>query len=73
MAKNVVVIGTQWGVEGKGKVVDLISPSFDVVARYQGLGIPLLRTDRDGSVTLTTDGVKLWVATYRDGREVRYR
>ncbi len=48
-------------------------PHPDVVARYQGLGIPLLRTDRDGSVTLTTDGVKLWVATYRDGREVRYR
>jgi adenylosuccinate synthase len=33
---NVVVLGTQWGDEGKGKVVDLITPSFDVVARYQG-------------------------------------
>ncbi|MEO6324072.1 MAG: adenylosuccinate synthase [Thermoanaerobaculia bacterium] len=32
----VVVIGGQWGDEGKGKVVDLISPSFDIVARYQG-------------------------------------
>jgi adenylosuccinate synthase len=30
------VIGGQWGDEGKGKVVDLISPSFDLVARYQG-------------------------------------
>ncbi|MGZ5425757.1 MAG: adenylosuccinate synthetase, partial [Thermoanaerobaculia bacterium] len=28
------VIGGQWGDEGKGKVVDLISPSFDLVARY---------------------------------------
>ena len=30
------VIGGQWGDEGKGKVVDLISPNFDLVARYQG-------------------------------------
>jgi len=33
---NVVVLGTQWGDEGKGKIVDLMTPSFDVVARYQG-------------------------------------
>jgi len=33
---NLVVLGTQWGDEGKGKIVDLLSPSFDVVARYQG-------------------------------------
>jgi len=33
---NVVVLGTQWGDEGKGKVVDLLSPAFDIVARYQG-------------------------------------
>lgn len=31
-----VVIGTQWGDEGKGKVVDLLSQDLDVVARYQG-------------------------------------
>jgi len=30
------VIGTQWGDEGKGKVVDLISDRFDIVARFQG-------------------------------------
>ena len=33
---NVVVVGTQWGDEGKGKIVHLITDSFDVVARYQG-------------------------------------
>ncbi len=33
---NVVVLGTQWGDEGKGKIVDLVTPAFDVVARYQG-------------------------------------
>jgi competence protein ComEC len=48
-------------------------PHPEVVARYQRLGTTLLRTDREGSVTLTTDGSKVWVATYRDGREVRYR
>jgi adenylosuccinate synthase len=34
--KNVVVAGTQWGDEGKGKVVDIMAPHFDIVARYQG-------------------------------------
>jgi adenylosuccinate synthase len=36
MMKNVVVVGAQWGDEGKGKIVDLLTPYFDVVARYQG-------------------------------------
>lgn len=31
-----VVIGSQWGDEGKGKIVDLISQDIDIVARYQG-------------------------------------
>lgn len=35
-AKNLAVIGTQWGDEGKGKIVDLLCEDFDVVARYQG-------------------------------------
>ena len=33
---NIVVVGAQWGDEGKGKVVDFLSERFDVVARYQG-------------------------------------
>jgi adenylosuccinate synthase len=33
---NVVVVGAQWGDEGKGKIVDLLTPYVDVVARYQG-------------------------------------
>ncbi len=33
---NLVVLGAQWGDEGKGKVVDLFSDRFDIVARYQG-------------------------------------
>jgi adenylosuccinate synthase len=33
---NVIVLGAQWGDEGKGKVVDLLAEHFDIVARYQG-------------------------------------
>jgi adenylosuccinate synthase len=33
---NLVVLGAQWGDEGKGKIVDMLAPGFDVVARYQG-------------------------------------
>jgi adenylosuccinate synthase len=36
MAKNVVVIGTQWGDEGKGKVVDWLTEHADGVVRFQG-------------------------------------
>lgn len=36
MAKNVVVIGTQWGDEGKGKIVDWLSSQAKAVARFQG-------------------------------------
>jgi adenylosuccinate synthase len=36
MGKNVVVLGTQWGDEGKGKVVDLLTDHANVVARFQG-------------------------------------
>src|SRR6186997_578511 len=36
MSKIIVVIGAQWGDEGKGKIVDLLAERFDVVVRYQG-------------------------------------
>ena len=36
MGKNVVILGTQWGDEGKGKIVDLLTDRADVVARFQG-------------------------------------
>jgi len=34
--RNVIILGSQWGDEGKGKIVDLFSERFDIVARYQG-------------------------------------
>ncbi len=33
---NAVIVGMQWGDEGKGKIVDLLCPAFHIVARYQG-------------------------------------
>ena len=33
---NIAVLGAQWGDEGKGKIVDLLTPHFSVVGRYQG-------------------------------------
>ena len=36
MSKNVVVIGTQWGDEGKGKIVDWLAESVQGVVRFQG-------------------------------------
>ncbi len=33
---TLVIVGTQWGDEGKGKITDLLSEDFDVIARYQG-------------------------------------
>jgi len=50
MGKNVVVIGTQWGDEGKGKVVDLLTERADAVVRFQG--------GHNAGHTLVIDGEK---------------
>ena len=34
--KNIVVVGSQWGDEGKGKIVDWLSDQADIVVRFQG-------------------------------------
>jgi adenylosuccinate synthase len=36
MTSNIAVLGAQWGDEGKGKIVDMLTPHFSAVARYQG-------------------------------------
>jgi adenylosuccinate synthase len=36
MLQSIIVVGVQWGDEGKGKVVDALAEHFDIVARYQG-------------------------------------
>ena len=49
MAKTVVVVGTQWGDEGKGKITDYLAQKADMVARYQG-GNNAGHTDRKSVV-----------------------
>ncbi|MDR4507822.1 MAG: adenylosuccinate synthase [Candidatus Brocadiaceae bacterium] len=36
MGSNVCLVGLQWGDEGKGKIIDILTESFDIIARYQG-------------------------------------
>ena len=36
MTKIDVLLGLQWGDEGKGKVVDVLTPQYDIIARFQG-------------------------------------
>jgi len=36
MGKNLLVVGLQWGDEGKGKVIDVLSDSYEVIVRFQG-------------------------------------
>ncbi len=36
MAKSIIILGTQWGDEGKGKIVDLLTEQADAVVRFQG-------------------------------------
>lgn len=50
MGKNVVILGTQWGDEGKGKIVDLLTDQADAVVRFQG--------GHNAGHTLVIDGEK---------------
>ena len=50
MAKNIVVIGSQWGDEGKGKIVDLLTDNVSAVVRFQG--------GHNAGHTLVIDGKK---------------
>lgn len=43
-----VLLGLQWGDEGKGKVVDVLTPRYDVVARFQGDRMPDIRSSSKG-------------------------
>ena len=48
---SVVVIGTQWGDEGKGKITDFLSQDAEVIARYQGGDTRLLSMVRNSNCT----------------------
>ncbi len=60
MADNVVVIGAQWGDEGKGKIVDLLTEQADVIVRFQGgnnAGHTLVAEDRKIVLHLIPSGI----------------
>src|SRR5436305_13969101 len=57
---NAVIVGMQWGDEGKGKIVDLLCPAFDGVVRYQGghnAGHTVRFRDRHFSLHLIPSGI----------------
>ena len=56
---NVVVVGAQWGDEGKGKIVDVLTPQYDVIARFQG--------GPNAGHTLEFDGIKHVLHTIPSG------
>ena len=57
---NLVVIGTQWGDEGKGKIVDLLSAKADTIVRFQGghnAGHTLVIGDQVFKLSLLPSGI----------------
>jgi len=57
---TVVVVGTQWGDEGKGKITDFLAESAEVVARYQGgnnAGHTILIGDKKYKLTMVPSGI----------------
>src|SRR5882757_7254630 len=57
---NIVILGAQWGDEGKGKVVDMLAERFDYIVRYQGghnAGHTILIGDRKFVLRLVPSGI----------------
>src|SRR5215469_11769100 len=54
-----ILLGLQWGDEGKGKIVDVLAPKYDVVARFQG--------GPNAGHTLEFDGIKHVLHTIPSG------
>jgi len=57
---NIIILGAQWGDEGKGKLVDLLSDRFDIIVRYQGghnAGHTILIGDRKFVLRLIPSGI----------------
>ena len=68
--KNVVVVGSQWGDEGKGKIVDWLSSQANVVVRFQGghnAGHTLVIGKKVFKLRLLPSGI------VRDGENVNFR
>jgi adenylosuccinate synthase len=58
--KTIVVVGSQWGDEGKGKITDFLADGADVIARYQGgnnAGHTILIEDKKYKLTMIPSGI----------------
>ena len=64
MSRNIVVIGAQWGDEGKGKIVDLLTPQVAAVVRFQG--------GHNAGHTLWVDGKRTVLRLIPSGISVSY-
>ena len=49
-----VLLGLQWGDEGKGKIVDVLTPKYDIIARFQGGPMPVTPSSLMGESTCCT-------------------
>ena len=68
-----VVVGTQWGDEGKGKIVDYLAEQADVVARYQGganAGHTVVAKGKTFKLHLLPSGILYPGCTYIIGNDV---
>ena len=60
MAKSIVILGTQWGDEGKGKIVDMLTKQADAVVRFQGghnAGHTIVVNDQQTILHLVPSGI----------------
>ena len=57
---NIIVIGTQWGDEGKGKIVDLLCDKAEIIVRFQGghnAGHTLVVGSKEFKLSLLPSGI----------------
>jgi adenylosuccinate synthase len=52
-----VLLGLQWGDEGKGKIVDVLTPKYDIIARFQG--------GPNAGHTLEFEGINMFFTPFR--------
>jgi competence protein ComEC len=67
----IAAVGPRLAVVSAGYRNRFGHPHPAVVDRLMAAGARLYRTDRDGAVTVSTDGTSIWVKTFRDGQEAR--
>ena len=60
MKKVDVILGLQWGDEGKGKVVDVLTPRYEVVARFQGGAVMPVVYSTSRTMVMASSWALMW-------------